>query len=152
MKTIFVYLNVTQFGVIKSLHWQHSKLVRQTAAALSRRRCRCRGSHTFLMLTSDTFLPICLIAAHCPFRGLIMVLQSSPVSWDIRGGGGCRGCGGWGLGLASTFSRPLVVLPNKKQTAIVVQLGGYPQSHTLSLFMEPPVNCGLSQLCPFSAL
>lgn len=47
---------------------------------------------------------------------------------------------------------PLVVLPNKKQTAIVVELSGFPQPHTLSLFMEPPLNCGLSQLCPFSAL
>lgn len=81
-----------------------------------------------------------------------MVLQSSPVSWDNRGRGGCGGLreGGWG-GLLPLSPGPLVVLPNKKQTAIVVQLGGYPQSHTLSLFMEPPVNCGLSQLCPFSA-
>lgn len=83
-----------------------------------------------------------------------MVPQSSPVSPDIRDrsregrGGAGRGEGG----LLPLSLGPLVVLPNKKQTAIVAQLRGSPPAPTLPLFMEPPVNCGPSQLCPFSAL
>lgn len=148
MTTIFVYLNVTQLEAIIALTAQqtsekNSSSIKQEEVQVSRKSHLSDG-----LQTSDTSSPICLIATHCPFRRLIILLQSSPVSRDIRGGGGCRG--GRGGACFHFLPGPLVVLPNKKQAAIVVQHRGYPQSHTLCLFMEPPVNCGLSQLCPFS--
>lgn len=55
-------------------------------------------------------------------------------------------------GGASTFSWPLHVLPKWKQTGIVLRPCYCPDAHRLSLFIDPSLNCGLTQLCPFSAV